>query len=60
MSQFGAIAGSIDVLNRADRTITFELGAVASDGRLPQALAFDLSAAPSINGEAPVVFGISE
>ena len=55
MSQFGAIAGSIDVLNRADRTVMFELGAVATDGRLPQALAFDLSAAPSINGEAPVV-----
>lgn len=54
LSQFGALAGSIDVLSRAERSVTFDLGSVAVGGRLPVEIAFDLSAAPSINGEAPV------
>ena len=55
LSQLGAIAGSIDVLSRAERSLTFDLSAVVVDGRMPSELVFDLSAAPSINGETPIV-----
>lgn len=55
LSHFGAITGSFDVLARAERSVVVDLGAVGADGRLPDRLAVDLAAAPSINGEAPVV-----
>ncbi|WP_034293510.1 cellulose biosynthesis cyclic di-GMP-binding regulatory protein BcsB [Herbaspirillum sp. RV1423] len=55
LNQFGALAGSMDVLAHAERSVTFDLGSVAVDGRLPAEIVFDLSAAPSINGEAPVI-----
>ena len=54
LTRFGAIAGSFDVLARAERSVVFDLGAVATDGRLPDRLVVDLAAAPSINGEAPI------
>lgn len=54
LSQFGAIAGTLDVLARTERSVVFDLGAVSMDGRLPDRLSFDLSAAPSINDEAPI------
>jgi hypothetical protein len=55
LSRFGAIEGSFDVMARTDRTVAFDLGAVATGGRMPDRLDIDVSAAPSINGEAPVV-----
>ncbi|WP_166454781.1 cellulose biosynthesis cyclic di-GMP-binding regulatory protein BcsB [Duganella aquatilis] len=55
LSRFGAITGSFDVLGRSERSVVVDLGAVGADGRLPDRLTVDVSAAPSINGEAPIV-----
>jgi len=55
LSRMGNIAGSFDVMARTDRTVVFDLGGVATDGRLPDRIDLDVSAAPSINGEGPVV-----
>jgi len=54
LSRFGDFAGTVDVLARAERNVVFDLGAVATDGRLPDQISVDLAAAPSINGEAPI------
>lgn len=54
LGQFNAITGTIDVLSRADRSVSFDLGSVATDGRLPSEIVFDLSAAPNINGTQPI------
>jgi hypothetical protein len=55
LSQFGAINGAIDVADKSERAVTFEIGELVGSGRLPSQVVFDLSAAPGSNGEAPVV-----
>lgn len=55
LSQFGAINGAIDVVDKSERAVTFEIGELVGSGRLPSQVVFDLSAAPGANGEAPVV-----
>ncbi|MFC7286551.1 hypothetical protein ACFQPC_00750 [Herminiimonas glaciei] len=55
LSQFGSINGAIDVADKSERAVTFEIGELVGSGRLPSQVVFDLSAAPGTNGEAPVV-----
>ncbi|WP_035051676.1 cellulose biosynthesis cyclic di-GMP-binding regulatory protein BcsB [Andreprevotia chitinilytica] len=54
LSQFGGTAGTLDVIARADRSATFDIGALGADGSLPTEIVFDVSAAPNTGGEAPV------
>lgn len=55
LSQFGGINGTMDVSEKAERAVSFEIGELVGSGRLPSQVVFDLSAAPGTNGEAPVV-----
>jgi hypothetical protein len=55
LSQFGAMAGTLDVLAKGERAVAFDISALESSGRVPDQLVFDVSAAPGPSGEAPVV-----
>lgn len=55
LSQFGSINGTIEVAEKSERAVTFEIGELVGSGRLPSQVVFDVSAAPGTNGEAPVV-----
>ncbi|WP_076593591.1 hypothetical protein [Herminiimonas arsenitoxidans] len=55
LSQFGAINGTIEVSEKSERSVTFEIGELVGSGRLPSQIVFDVSAAPGTSGEAPVV-----
>lgn len=48
------MAGTLDVVSRGDRTAVFELGVLSADGRLPEQLVVDVSAAPNAAGEKAV------
>lgn len=54
LERLGSMAGTLDVTSRSDRSISFPLGALAADGRLPDTLVFDLSAAPDAAGKGAV------
>ena len=54
LKYLGGKAGSFDVLAHADWNATFDIGAVAADGRLPATLVLDLAAAPSAAHTPPV------
>lgn len=54
LSQFGGTVGTLDVINRADRTMTFDIRALGANGSLPAEIVFDVSAAPNTAGDAPV------
>ncbi|RQO34032.1 hypothetical protein DBR37_13010 [Herminiimonas sp. KBW02] len=54
LSQFGGINGTMEVSEKAERAVSFEIGELVGSGRLPSQVVFDLSAAPGTNGEAPV------
>ena len=47
LKSLGGKPGSFDVLNHADWTTSFDIGAVALDGRVPGKLIVDVAAAPS-------------
>ena len=53
LTRLGGATG-FDVLERGDWTATFDLGALASDGRLPARLELDVSAAPGASTTPPV------
>ncbi|ABR90682.1 Uncharacterized conserved protein [Janthinobacterium sp. Marseille] len=55
LSQFGTINGTMEVAEKSERSVTFEIGELVGSGRLPSQVVFDVSAAPGTNGEAPVV-----
>jgi hypothetical protein len=55
LKYLGGKPGSFDVLAHADWNATFDIGAVAADGRLPGTLVLDVAAAPSAARTPPVV-----
>lgn len=55
LTYLGGKPGSFDVLSHADWNASFDIGAVAADGRLPSSLVLDVSAAPSAARTPPVV-----
>ncbi|MNR88138.1 Bacterial cellulose synthase subunit [compost metagenome] len=55
LSQFGAINGTLEVSEKSERAVNFEIGELVGSGRLPSQVVFDVSAAPGTSGEAPVV-----
>lgn len=54
LSSLGGSSDSFDVLARGDWTVSFPLGAVASDGRMPGEISLYLSAAPGPAASKPV------
>ena len=54
LTRLGGTATNFDVLERGDWTATFDLGGLASDGRVPTKLELDVSAAPGASTTAPV------
>lgn len=54
LSRLGNIAGTLDIVTRGDRSATFELGALSADGRLPDRVVIDVSAAPNAAGQGAV------
>jgi hypothetical protein len=55
LSYLGGKPGSFDVLAHGDWNATFDIGAVAADGRVPDTLFLDVAAAPSAGRTPPVV-----
>ena len=55
LKYLGGRPGSFDVLARADWNTSFDIGAVAADGRLPGTLVLDVAASPSAARTPPVV-----
>ncbi|MFC5495963.1 cellulose synthase [Caenimonas terrae] len=55
LKYLGAKPGSFDVLAHADWNATFDIGAVAADGRGPGTLVIDVAAAPSAARTPPIV-----
>ena len=55
LKYLGGKPGSFDVLAHADWNTSFDIGAVAADGRLPATLVLDIAAAPSAARTPPVV-----
>lgn len=55
LKYLGGKPGSIDVLAHADWIASFDIGAVAANGRLPSSLVIDIAAAPSAARTPPVV-----
>lgn len=55
LQYLGGKPGSFDVLAHADWHATFDIGAVAADGRVPGTLVLDVAAAPSAARTPPVV-----
>lgn len=55
LKYLGGKPGSFDVLAHADWNASFDIGAVAADGRLPSSLVLDIAAAPSAARTPPVV-----
>lgn len=55
LKYLGGKPGSFDVLAHADWNTSFDIGAVAADGRLPSTLVLDVAAAPSAARTPPVV-----
>jgi len=54
LTRLGGTATSFDVLERGDWTATFDLAALASDGRVPNRLELEVSAAPGAASTPPV------
>ncbi|AHY60348.1 cellulose biosynthesis cyclic di-GMP-binding regulatory protein BcsB [Stenotrophomonas rhizophila] len=54
LSRLGNIAGTLDIVTRGDRTASFALGALSADGRLPDQVVVDVSAAPNAAGQGAV------
>lgn len=54
LSRLGNMAGTLDIVTRGDRTASFELGALSADGRLPEQVVVDVSAAPNAAGQGAV------
>lgn len=54
LSRLGNIAGTQDIVTRGDRSAVFELGALSADGRLPDEVVLDVSAAPNAGGQGAV------
>lgn len=57
LAYLGGKPGSFDVLAHADWNASFDIGAVAADGRVPAKLVLDVAAAPSA-GRTPLVVSI--
>jgi hypothetical protein len=55
LKYLGGKPGSFDVLAHADWNTTFDIGAVAADGRVPGTLVLDVAAAPSAARTPPVM-----
>lgn len=55
LKYLGGKPGSFDVLGRADWSTSFDLGAVAADGKIPGTLVLDVAASPSAARKPPVV-----
>ena len=55
LKYLGGKPGSFDVLAHADWNTSFDIGAVAADGRLPGTLVLDVAASPSAARTPPVV-----
>ena len=55
LKYLGGKPGSFNVLANADWNTTFDIGAVAADGRVPATLVLDVSAAPSAARTPPVM-----
>ena len=55
LKYLGGKPGSFDVLAHADWNATFDIGAVAANGRIPASLVLDVAAAPSAARTQPVV-----
>ncbi len=55
LKYLGGKPGSFDVLSHADWNASFDIGAVAADGRLPSSLVLEVAAAPSAARTPPVV-----
>lgn len=55
LKYLGGKPGSFDVLAHADWNASFDIGAVAADGRVPGSLVLDVAAAPSAARTPPVV-----
>jgi hypothetical protein len=55
LKYLGAKPASLEVLSRADWTMGFDIGAVATDGRGPGTLVIDVAAAPGAARTPPVV-----
>jgi hypothetical protein len=55
LSYLGGKPGSFDVLAHGDWNTSFDIGAVAADGRVPDTLFLDVAAAPSAGRTPPVV-----
>ncbi|MES2944876.1 MAG: cellulose biosynthesis cyclic di-GMP-binding regulatory protein BcsB [Pseudomonadota bacterium] len=55
LKYLGGKPGSFDVLAHADWNTSFDMGAVAADGRLPATLVLDVAASPSAARTPPVV-----
>lgn len=54
LSRLGNMAGTLDIVTRGDRSATFDLGALSAEGRLPDQLVLDVSAAPNAAGQGAV------
>jgi hypothetical protein len=57
LAYLGAKPATLDVLNRGDWNAGFDIGAVASEGRMPGTLVMDLAAAPGA-ARSPVVASV--
>lgn len=55
LDRFGPMSGSVDVAVRADRSVAFDLGAIADGAGLPEELVLDLAGAPDAAGDGVVV-----
>lgn len=55
LKYLGGKPGSFEVLAHADWNASFDIGAVAADGRVPSTLVLDLAASPSAARTPPVV-----
>lgn len=55
LKYLGGKPGSFDVLAHGDWNATFDIGAVAADGRVPGSLVLDVAAAPSAARTPPVM-----
>lgn len=55
LKALGGMPGSFDVLARSEWSVNFGLGAVSTDGRLPNELVLDVSAAPSPARTSPIM-----
>lgn len=54
LSRFGNMAGTMDVVTRADRSAVFDLAALSTEGRLPEEVVINVSASPNAGDQGAI------